>query len=98
MSVPDGGAGLPLVNWSTEGGDLRIAHALGLHGLQFFPILGLLLERKRASVKWLSLAFALYVALMAAMHLYARAGEPLIPLAQGDATSSQRTAGYVSLP
>ncbi|MFC4114536.1 hypothetical protein [Nonomuraea zeae] len=52
VGAPDG-YGMPVTNWSTVGGDLRVPHFVGLHSIQVFVLAALVLTALAARVPWL---------------------------------------------
>lgn len=84
VGVKDGGAGLPVVNWSTEGGDLRAAHFVGMHAFQAIPVFALMLERlqKRFSpirpVAFTIIFALVYFAAFTLVFAQALKGKPLL--------------------
>lgn len=48
IGAPDGGAGIPITQWSRDHGDLRIPHFVGMHAWQLLPLLLLGIRRVRA--------------------------------------------------
>lgn len=86
VGEPDGGPGLPIVNWSTRAGDLRVAHFLGFHALQLLPLAGYWLSqrggdtaRRRQVAYVVALAFV-YTLFTALLFWQAMRGRPLISL------------------
>lgn len=84
VGVADGGAGLPVINWSTEGGDLRVAHFVGMHALQAIPLFALLLiwlKTRFSPIQptTLTILFAiLYFSAFTAVFVQALKGKPLL--------------------
>jgi len=71
---PDGGPGLPVVNWSTQRGDLRIAHFIGIHSLQVLPLFGNYIAKTKTQTIIFS---GVYFLLASALFLQAMKGIPL---------------------
>jgi hypothetical protein len=88
VGVPDGGPGLPILGWSTTGGDLRIPHFLGLHALQALPLLALVLSllatripvlrAELVRVRLVLVGAAGFTGLLALVSWQAFRGQPLI--------------------
>lgn len=84
VGVADGGPGLPFLNWSTRGGDLRVAHFVGMHALQVLPLVGHLFSSPRVAgrmknpTRWVWVVGALYAGLSLMLFLRALSGSPLL--------------------
>jgi len=85
----DGGPGLPVTGWSTQHGDIRVPHFVGLHAWQVLPLFVLVALPRRAQddgtddrrrVPLAIGASALYALFFAALLVQALRGLPVIPL------------------
>lgn len=79
---PDGGPGIPVTGWSTEHGDLRVAHFVGLHAMQALPLFAWLLRRsslaERIRARLTVTAAASYAGLFVLLITQALLGEALL--------------------
>lgn len=81
VGTPVTGAALPILGWSREVGDLRVAHFLSTHALHGLPLWGLIAARMADARGGVTLVWggaALYAALVVATFVQALNGLPLI--------------------
>ncbi|MEM1121140.1 MAG: hypothetical protein AAGJ18_11880 [Bacteroidota bacterium] len=80
VGIPDGGAGIPITHWSTEGGDWRAVHFLGMHGMQILPLMAYFLERQNWKNSWLMIwgIGIFYLTFIGYIYTKTQAGMPFI--------------------
>jgi hypothetical protein len=82
VGAPDGGPGMTGTGWSSEHGDLRVPHFIGLHALQAIPMVALVLRRSKISaavgVRLVAIAAASYAALFGIVLMQALRGQSLL--------------------
>jgi len=98
VGVPDGGPGIPILGWSTVGGDLRAAHFLGLHALQAMPLLGWVVRRRKDGLMLVWTAGLSYFGLVLLLTWQALRGQSIVhPDAQTLVALAALVAGAAAL-
>lgn len=91
IGAADGGAYMAITGWSTEHGDLRVGHFVGMHALQVLPVLiALLGNRANTKLAWVLSGSFLGIFLLVTWQ--ALRGQPLL---QPDGTTLLALAGIV---
>jgi hypothetical protein len=97
VGAPDGGPGLAGTGWSTEHGDLRVPHFIGLHALQVLTVVAVLLSsvqiRPTVRVRMTITAGISYAALYVILLTQALRG---MPLAAPDSTTLVQLAAWAA--
>jgi hypothetical protein len=82
VGAADGGPGIAGTGWSTEHGDLRVPHFIGLHAMQALPLIALLLGAAgvatAARVRLVGIVAVSYGALYTILLVQALRGVPLV--------------------
>ncbi len=95
VGAADGGPGLIGTGWSTEHGDLRVAHFIGLHAVQALLLIALFLARTPASrtqrARLMAIAGPSYAILFVILLVQALRG---VPLVAPDATTLAQLAAW----
>jgi hypothetical protein len=64
VGAPDGGEGWPVLNWSKQHGDLRVAHFFGMHSLQLISLCGYYFAKTKVNILLISFTWFVFVMLL----------------------------------